>query len=146
MERALRVVDGFQQGSAARRGRHVSDEVPASVVIGPVQPPFHSAMPQSREGTGSPFRAERCVGGIPRHSAFHQGHVVTADLVFEAYLMLGTLGDPLLTPALDASEIGLRKIKSHPGSLSIDIGELRRRDVFEIPVLPPNCKTTAGVM
>jgi hypothetical protein len=50
VERALRVVDGFQHGSEARRGRHVSDEVPASVAVGPVQPPSHSAMPQSREG------------------------------------------------------------------------------------------------
>jgi hypothetical protein len=46
---------------------------------------------------------------------------VTADVVFEAYLMLGTLGDALLTPALDAGEIGLGEIKSHPGSLSIGI-------------------------
>lgn len=67
------------------------------------------------------MRAEWCVGGIPRHSAFHQDHVVTADVVFEAYLMLGTLGDALLTPALDAGEIGLGEIKSHPGSLSIGI-------------------------
>jgi hypothetical protein len=84
--------------------------------------------------------------GIPRHSAFHRGHVVTADVVFEAYLMLGTLGDALLTPALDAGKIGVRKITSHPCSLSIDIGELRRRDVFEISALPPNCRNYGRVI
>ena len=53
------------------------------------------------------MRAKRCVGGIPRYPAFHQDHVAAADVVFEAYLMLSTLGDALLTPALDAGKIGL---------------------------------------
>ena len=66
--------------------------------------------------------AERCVGSIPGHSAFHQDHVVAPDLVFEAYLVLCTVGDPLLTPALDAGEVGLGEIEGHPGRLSVDIG------------------------
>jgi hypothetical protein len=37
--------------------------------------------------------------------------------------MLCTLGDALLTPALDAGEIGLGEIEGHPGRLSIDIGK-----------------------
>ena len=38
--------------------------------------------------------------------------------------MLCTLGDPLLAPALDAGEVGLREIDGHPGRLSVDIGEV----------------------
>lgn len=38
--------------------------------------------------------------------------------------MLGMLGDPLLTPALDASEVGLGEIDGHAGRLSVDIGEV----------------------
>jgi hypothetical protein len=82
MERAPGVVDGFQQWHDAGRGRHVVDEVPAGVAVGPVQPPSRGAVTQSREGTGGPLRAERCVGGVPGHPAFHQDHVVAADLVF----------------------------------------------------------------
>ena len=107
VERALRVIDGVQQGSDASRDRHVGDEVPAGVAVGPVQPPPHSTVTQSRQRTGSPLRAKRCVGGIARYPAFHQDHVAAADVVFEAYLMLSTLGDALLTPALDAGKIGL---------------------------------------
>jgi hypothetical protein len=39
---------------------------------------------------------------------------VAAHLVFQAHLMLGTLGDALLTPALDTGKIGLRKICEPP--------------------------------
>jgi hypothetical protein len=38
--------------------------------------------------------------------------------------MLGVLGDPLLTPALDASEVDLGKINGHPSRLSVDVGEV----------------------
>jgi hypothetical protein len=38
--------------------------------------------------------------------------------------MLGMLGDPLLTPALDASEVGLGEVDSHAGRLSVDISEV----------------------
>jgi len=83
VKRAPRVVDGFQQRDDASRGRHVVDEVPASVAVGPVQPPSRSTVTQSREGTSGPFRTERCVGGIPGYPAFHQDHVVAADLVLD---------------------------------------------------------------
>jgi len=95
MQRVRGVVDGFQQGYDAGCGRHVVDEVPVCVAVGPTSSLSRSAVAQSREGTGGPLWAKRCVGGIPGHSAFHQDHVVAADLVFEAYLVLCTLGDPL---------------------------------------------------
>lgn len=121
MKRAPGVVDGFQQWHDADRGRHVVDEVPAGVAVGPVQPPSPSAVTQSRKGTGGPLRTELCIGGIPRHPAFHQDHVVATDLVFQAYLMLCMLRDPLLTPELDAGEVGLGEINSHPARLVVDI-------------------------
>jgi hypothetical protein len=82
VKRAPRVVDGFQQGYDASCGRHVVDEVPAGVAVGPIQPPSRRAVAQSREGTRGPLRAERCVRAVPRHSAFHKDHVVAADLMF----------------------------------------------------------------
>jgi hypothetical protein len=110
VERAPGVVDGVQQWHDVGRGRHIIDEVPARVAVGPVQPPSPSAVTQSREGTGSPLRAERCVGGIPGHPTFHQDHVVATNLMLQAYLMLCTLRDPLLTPALNAREVGRGEI------------------------------------
>lgn len=124
VERAPGVVDGFQQWHDAGRDRHVVDEMPAGVAVGPVQPPSRNAVTQSREGTGGPVRAELGVGGVPGHPAFHQDHVVATDLVLHAYLMLCMLRDLLLTPALDAGEVGLGKINSHLGRLSVDIGEV----------------------
>jgi hypothetical protein len=38
--------------------------------------------------------------------------------------VLCMLRDPLLTPALDAGEIGLGKINGHPARLSVDIGQV----------------------
>jgi len=38
---------------------------------------------------------------------------MTADLVFEPYLVLCMLGDPLLTPALDQDEIGCGEIEGY---------------------------------
>jgi len=81
VERAPGAVDGFQQWHDAGRGRHVIDEVPAGVAVGPVQPPSRDAVTQSRERTGGPSRAELCIGGIPGRPAFHQDHVAAADLV-----------------------------------------------------------------
>jgi len=81
VERAPGVVDGFEQGRDADRGWHVVDEVPAGGAVGPVQPPSRSAVTQSREGAGGPLRAELGVRGVPGHPAFHQDHVVAADLV-----------------------------------------------------------------
>ena len=116
MECAPGVVDSFQQWHDAGRGRQVVDEVPAGVAVGPVQPPSRSAVTQSRKGTGSPVRTELCVRGVPGHPAFHQDHVGATDLVLQAYLMLCMLRDPLLTPALDAGEIGLgRSMATRPG-------------------------------
>jgi hypothetical protein len=94
------------------------------VAVGPVQPPSPSAVTQSREETGGPLRAELCVGGIPGHPAFHQDHVLATDLVLQAYLMLCTLRDPLLTPAMDAGEVDIGKINGHPARLSVDIGQV----------------------
>jgi hypothetical protein len=45
------------------------------------------------------------------------------------------LGDPLLTPALNASQVGLGQIDGHAGRLSVDIGEVTVQDVFGIAVL-----------
>ena len=38
--------------------------------------------------------------------------------------MLRMLRDPLLTPALDAGEVGLGEINGHPARLLVDIGEV----------------------
>jgi hypothetical protein len=70
------------------------------------------------------LRTELYVGGIPEHPVFRQDPVVATDLVLQAYLMLCTLGDPLLAPALDAGEGGLGEIDGHPGRLSAGIGEV----------------------
>ena len=94
------------------------------LLSGPVQPPSPSAVTQLREGTCGPLRAERCVGGVPGHPAFHQDHVVATDLVLQAYLMLCMLRDPLPTPAMDAGEVDIREINGHPARLSVNIGQV----------------------
>lgn len=142
MERAPGVVDGFQQRHHAGRGRHVVDEVPAGVAVRPIQPPSHSTVTQSREGTCTPLRAERCVGGVPGHPAFHHDHVVTADFVLQAYLVQCMIGDLLHAPALDADEVGFGEINGHPGRLSVDIGEVAVQDRLRVCGLGGDLTTT----
>jgi len=49
---------------------------------------------------------------------------LATDLALQAYLMLCTLRDPLLTPAMDAGEVDIGKINGHPARLSVDIGQV----------------------
>ena len=47
----------------------------------------------------------------------HDGHGAAMGLVFQADLMPGVGGDPLLAPALDAGEVGFWEIHSHGGQV-----------------------------